>query len=115
MKNHAGFECEGFFSLRPVILLAHPPRPPQAENDWTTWLPGLLNDPRFTEGWRYGTVTSQTSPGIRVTAFFSRQFLDRIEVNGAYHFNETMMWRSNKWVEVTGGGPAGTSPSPLDP
>jgi len=103
-KSHAAFEKDAFFKFIKIdILLASPPIPPNTSNWYSVILKGLMFDPRFTREWRYGVLSSPAAPNSGVEAFYSIEFLRRIEAAAPYEFREKMVWK-DKWVEVADAG-----------
>lgn len=100
-KNHAAFEREAFYGVEPDILLAL--RPSATNDPGVVCLKGLLEDPRFTGRWRYGTVSRGDSPGEVMTLFVRNTFVEKLGKGNVVEFRDTMVW-SNGWVEVSGGG-----------
>ncbi len=108
--GHAAFETDAFFQIVPDIVLASPPVPPKTVNFSTMVLKGLLEDPRFVSGWRYGRL-SATNERHELTAFIRTQFLESLGEATQLRFHDTMIW-SNKWVEATVLPDGNTEPHP---
>lgn len=77
-KNHAAFNRDVFFTLRPDVLLAARPTPETAHMGYMVWLRGLLVDPTFLAEYRFARIRC-TSPGRAqsVEAYVRKDFLDR--------------------------------------
>jgi arabinofuranosyltransferase len=99
-RGHTAFEKEAFFGLPGIdVLDAAPPVPPRTVSFATFALKGLLDDPRFVAGWRYGVVSLPGEEAGGFKAFYSVRLIESLEATGRYRFRETMRW-SNRWVLV---------------
>ena len=102
-KNHAAFEREAFYGVEPDILLAIPPKSSETNDPGIVCMKGLLDDPRFTGRWRYGTLSRSDGVKEKMNVFVRNDFLDRIGGGTHVEFRDTMVW-SNHWVEVGDAG-----------
>ena len=99
-RNHAAFEKEPFFQLAPEVFITRPPVFPDVDDDNNQMFKGVFFDHRFTDNWRYGTLSCDSADRTWFTAFFHRRLLESILQDSQYHFHDTLIWTGVHWREA---------------